>query len=77
MVDRKRGGQLRTQINGKSQQKFLCTIYKYFLQYFPSLSYKMDLGYRGNSLNNETYVTKEYKKCFELVSAHPKFIDRL
>ena len=44
---------------------------------FPSLLYKLDLGYRGKSLNKRTYVLEEYKNCFLRVSAHPQFFDRI
>ena len=78
LIDRKRGGQLRTQLNdGKLQQKFLLTIWGYFYKYFPSLLYKMDLGYRNKQLDKRKYVTEKYKKIFEIVSAHPEFIDRI
>lgn len=44
---------------------------------FPSLLYKLDLGYRDRSLDKRTYVLEEYKNCFLRVSAHPQFIDRI
>lgn len=44
---------------------------------FPSLLYKLDLGYREKSLNKRTYVLEEYKNCFLRVSAHPQFKDRV
>lgn len=76
IVDRKRKDQVRTQINGKSAQKFICMLEESFLN-FPSLLYKLDLGYRGKSLNKKTYVSEEYKNCFIRVSAHPQFKDRV
>lgn len=76
LVDRKRRGQLRTQINGISQQKFLCDLTESFLN-FPSLLYKLDLGYRGDSLNKKRYVTEDYKNCYNKISAHPLFRDRV
>lgn len=76
LIDRKRRGQLRTQINGLSSQKFICMLEKSFLN-FPSLLYKLDLGYRNKSLNKRTYVLEEYKDCFLRVSAHPQFFDRV
>ena len=76
LIDRKRGGQLRTQINGLSSQKFICMLEESFLN-FPSLLYKLDLGYREKSLNKRTYVLEEYKNCFLRVSAHPQFKDRV
>lgn len=44
---------------------------------FPSLLYKLDLGYRGKGLNNKRYVSEEYKDCFIRVSAHHQFLDRV
>lgn len=44
---------------------------------FPSLLYKLDLGYRDKSLDKKRYVTEEYKNCFLRISAHPQFIDRV
>lgn len=44
---------------------------------FPSLLYKLDLGYRNESLNKKRYVLDEYKNCFVRVSAHPQFRDRI
>ncbi len=76
IVDRKRKDQVRTQINGKSAQKFICMLEESFLN-FPSLLYKLDLGYRNKSLDKKTYVSEEYKNCFLRVSAHPQFFDRV
>lgn len=70
LVDRKRKGQLRTQLNGISQQKFICMLEEPFMN-FPSLLYKLDLGYRNKSLDKKRYVLEEYKNCFIRVSAHP------
>ena len=67
----------RIQINGKSAQKFMLDISHYFINYFPSLLYKLDLGYRGKSLDNKTYVTPEYKDLFLKINAHPNFKDRI
>lgn len=44
---------------------------------FPSLLYKLDLGYRGKSLDKRRYVSIEYKECFNRISAHPQFKDRV
>ena len=76
IVDRKRKDQVRTQINGKSAQNFICMLEESFLN-FPSLLYKLDLGYRNKSLDKKTYVLEEYKNCFLRVSAHPQFKDRV
>jgi hypothetical protein len=77
MVDRKRKGQVRLQINKPSIQPFICSISSYFYDYFPSLLYKMDLGYRGDSLDKTVYVSPEYKQCYIKISAHPEFKNRL
>ena len=75
IVDRARKNQVRLQFN-TPYQKFICSISEYFYKYFPSLLYKMDLGYRGESLNSQ-YVSEEYKECYLKISAHPEFKDRL
>lgn len=55
LLDRKRNGQLRTQFNG-NYQSFICMLEEPFMN-FPSLLYKLDLGYRGKSLNKKRYVS--------------------
>lgn len=65
----------RIRINNR--QNFLLTIAPYFTKYFPSLSYKMDLGYRNESLLNRRYVSEEYYKFYLDLSACPGFIDRM
>ena len=79
---RRRDNEFRVQINGKDAQKFLKMIYPYFEEYFPSLLYKMDLGYRGSSLENEAYVLPSYKDLFSKMQnywmqIHPLFVDRM
>lgn len=76
IVDRKRRGQLRIQINGIFRQTLLISISDYFYNYFPSLLYKMDLGYRFNQLDSR-YVLPEYKSCYLKISAHNEFVDRI
>lgn len=76
IIDRARRGQLRIQINNP-RQDFICNISDYFYKYFPSLLYKMDLGYRGQSLMNRTYVSERYYNTYLKISAHPEFKDRL
>ena len=76
LIDRRRGGQLRVQFNGVTCQKLICSLEKTFLN-FPSLLYKLDLGYRGKSLDKQKYVTRDYKNCYIRVSAHPQFTDRV
>lgn len=61
----------------KKVQELFCHLGEYFYNYFPSLLYKLDLGYREKSLNKRTYVLEEYKNCFLRVSAHPQFKDRV
>lgn len=77
LINRRRNNQYRIQFNSISNQKLICEIADYFYKYFPSLLYKMDLGYRGDSLNKESYVSPEYKACYIKISAHPEFKDRL
>lgn len=67
---------MRTQINGKKGQEFICMMEESFLN-FPSLLYKLDLGYRNKSLNKKAYVLEKYKDCFIRISAHPQFRDRV
>lgn len=74
----KRGsGMYRVQIGNLEAQKFFLDIAPYFIKYFPSLLYKLDMGYRNTSLDNELYVTKEYKNLYLEINSHPNFIDRV
>lgn len=73
----RREGVYRLQILEKERQYFLCSISDFFYNYFPSLLYKMDLGYRNESLLNRRYVTKEYHKLYTKISACPDFLDRM
>lgn len=75
IIDRHRRNQFRIQINTTFQQ-FICSISDYFYNYFPSLLYKMDLGYRDRQLTT-AYVSQEYRDCYSKISAHPQFKDRL
>jgi len=67
----------RVQINNMDAQKFLIDISPYFINYFPSLLYKLDMGYRNFSLDTRRYVTEGYKNLFLKISSHPAFIDRM
>lgn len=67
----------RIQMSTKEGQKLMCDIASYFYNYFPSLLYKMDLGYRNYSLLNRTYVSKEYHNLYTKISACPDFLDRM
>lgn len=67
----------RIQIATYNSQKFLIDISEYFYKYFPSLLYKVDMGYRNESLLNRRYVTEEYYQNYLKISAHPLFIDRM
>lgn len=76
LVKRKTDGSVvRLQFPLKYGQKLLEEIAFYFYTYFPSLLYKIDLGYRGESLDKKT-VTPSYKELFIKISAHPLFKDR-
>jgi hypothetical protein len=75
LVKRKEGV-YRIQINGKDAQKFIVSISQFFYDYFPSLLYKMDLGYRSSTLESK-YVSKEYKELYFKISAHSEFVDRM
>ena len=61
----------------KKVQELFCHLGEYFYNYFPSLLYKLDLGYRTSSLLNRTYVIEEYNSFYSKISAHPSFYDRL
>lgn len=74
---KRREGCYRLTFVQQERQKFICSIYKYFLQYFQSLLYKMDLGYRKDSLKNQRYVLPEYENIYYEISACPLFLDRL
>lgn len=67
----------RIQINNLDAQKFLIDISPYFINYFPSLLYKLDMGYRNSSLDIRRYVTEEYHNLFLKISSHPAFVDRI
>lgn len=63
--------------NLKKIQIWFTKIGEYFYNYFPSLLYKLDLGYRNDSLLKRGYVTEEYYNYYIKISAHPLFIDRI
>lgn len=67
----------RLQFERFERQKLLVEMSPYFYNYFPSLLYKLDLGYRGDSLLNRNYVLESYHNLYAKISAHPDFIDRL
>jgi len=76
IIERARKDQTRIQISTKDGQKLFCEIERYF-NYFPEMLYKLDMGYRLESLNNKRYVSEDYKNLFFRISAHPQFIDRM
>lgn len=77
VIDRARKGQVRLQISTHEGQNLFCKITPYFYNYFPSLLYKMDMGYRNKSLTYRRYVSEDYEQLYYNMSAHPLFIDRL
>lgn len=77
IVNRHRNNQYRLQISTYDGQKLFLEIYHFFLYYFPSLLYKMDMGYRGEGLLKRAYVSEDYYKLFIEISAHPQFKDRI
>ena len=77
IIDRKRKGQFRVRFKTLSAQYFLLMIEEYFYKYFPSLLYKMDMGYRNESLKNRMYVIEEYESLYLKIKTHSSFIDRL
>jgi hypothetical protein len=77
---KRKPGVYRIQINkgsDKYSEKFIFTIYSFFYNYFPSLLYKMDLGYRGSMLFDRNIVSLEYHNLFTNMKAHSQFKDRL
>jgi len=76
LVKRNSKGDVRLSLPVGEGQKFVQIIEPFFYNYFPSLLYKMDLGYRGESLKKRKYVSESYEKLFIKISAHPSFIDR-
>jgi len=69
----KKTKKFRLQFSVKDAQDFILRIGPYFLKYFPSLSYKLDMGY-----GNQSTASLKYLKFFnEYVKTHPDFIDRL
>lgn len=66
----------RIRFNLKSSQLLFSKIYRNFLDHYPSLLYKMDLGYRDELLDRKN-ITEDYKKLFHECKAHEEFIDRL
>ena len=79
-VRKRKEGIFRIEIDSNlnyDSQKFLQTIHEYFYNNFPSLIYKMDLGYRNEALERRTYVSEAYHKLYLKISAHNLFKDRL
>lgn len=73
----RRNNLFRLQLNAIGVQQFFLSIGEYFYNYFPSLLYKMDLGYRNESLKKRKYVSEDYENFYLKISAHPIFKDRL
>jgi len=75
---KKRGEHYRIEfLKPKNIQNLYIEMGKYFYNYFPSLLYKLDMGYRNSSLLNRTYVIQEYYEFYNKISTHPLFIDRM
>ena len=77
---RRKQGVYRLQINkgsDKFSEKIISTIYPFFYNHFPSLLYKMDLGYRGSMLFDRNIVSLEYHELFTNMKTHSQFRDRL
>jgi len=74
----KKTKKFRLQFSVKDAQNFILKVGPYFMKYFPSLSYKLDMGYDTYRNNHMNTVSEEYKEFFnECVKTHPDFIDRL
>ena len=65
----------------ESAQVFIASIGGYFVDHFPSMLYKLDLGYQPDSMSSRTgrnVIVKEYWDFFnERVKTHGQFVDRL
>jgi len=57
----------------KDAQNFILRVGPYFMKYFPSLSYKLDMGYGNQQTASKNYLTF-FNEC---VKTHPDFVDRL
>lgn len=57
-------------------QKFLVEISKYFYKYYPSLLYKIDLGYRNDELYRQQ-ISPSYRETFNMIKGHSEFKDRI
>lgn len=77
LIDRCRRNQFRIQLSVSDGQKMFNDIGDYFLKYYPSLLYKLDMGYRNDTLLNTTYVSNNYLNLYTKISAHPLFVDRM
>jgi len=76
-IIKRKDEEFRIQLKTYNAQNFLISIAPYFLKYFKSLLYKLDMGYRGESLYNRKYVQEEYHNLFVEISAYEEFIDRV
>lgn len=77
LVERKRKDQVRIKLDLLQSQHLFASMGEYFIKYFPSLIYKMDLGYRNESLTNRKYVLKEYSDFYSKIKTNPNYHDRL
>lgn len=76
VLDRK-NNQKRIQLPTYKAQSFLIHISPFFENYFPSLLYKIDMGYRNETLDKRQFVSEEYSNLYSKISAHPDFVDRI
>lgn len=67
----------RIRLANHAIQPFFMMIKNEFIKNYPSLLYKLDLGFRNESLDWRRYVSEDYQNLYEEISAHPEFIDRL
>jgi len=58
-------------------QEFLALISPYFLEYFPSMLYKLDLAYDNKNDNYERLTTINYRNLMERVKIHKDYRPRI
>ena len=73
----RKNGNHRIVLNSIAGQKYILKIWKFFFLRYPSLLYKLDLGYRDGSLENNPYLLNEYSEVYHKIKMHGEFIDRL
>lgn len=79
---KRKDGVYRVQLSLDGAMKMFLEIQNYFIKYFPSLLYKLDLGYRNVTANGFSHsgfeAVKNYiSNTYNIISSYPQFRDRL